>query len=406
MSSALVSLPAHQLLARLHALARRANAVEVDLLAHLGEVDARRLFLEEACSSMFVYCQRVLHFAEGVAYKRIHAARAVRRFPQLLDAVRRGDLHLTGVSLLAPQITTENCSELLAAAKHKSADEIRRLLADRQPRPDVTASMRRVAVPVVPKSVAASMAQERPALGVPDSSAASDSAKGGPENAATRGLAPASSAQVAPPAESPAHRAHSEPLGGERYCVRFMADQKLHAQLLELRALMRHQVPDGDLGKILARAVGVLLEQVRKRKFGESAAPRPEKPSNGRSTRQIPAAVRRAVAQRDGACCTYVSPKGMRCGAREFLEFHHTDPWARSRLHSVEGISLRCRAHNQYAARSDFGERHMARFRRRRGIQDDAHEEEAHSSRRAPSTQLDPDQVGAEQPGPGPPEVV
>ncbi|MEE8476265.1 MAG: hypothetical protein V3T01_12965, partial [Myxococcota bacterium] len=140
----------------------------------------------------------------------------------------------------------------------------------------------------------------------------------------------------------------------------------------ELRALMRHQIPDGDLGKILSEAVSLLLERVRKRKFGESAAPRairPSSPSNssdpkdGKSSRHIPAAIRRAVARRDAGRCAYRSPGGRRCRAREFLEFHHRDPWARARTHSIEGITLRCRAHNQYQARRDFGERHMAQFR-------------------------------------------
>jgi len=359
-----------------------------------------RLFLEEACSSMFVYCQRVLHFAEGVAYKRIHAARAVRRFPELLDAVRRGELHLTGLSLLAPQITTENSSELIAAAKHKSADEIRRLLADRQPRPHVAASMQRVATPIVPESVALPVAQEGPTPNVPDAVAAGGFAEGFGE-AGTRSIAQASSAPLAPATESPLHRAHSEPLGGERYCVRFTADRELHEQIQELRALMRHQVSDGDLGKILARAVGALLGQVRKRRFAESDAPRPAKPSDGRTSRQIPAAVRRAVARRDGGRCTYESAKGVRCGAREFLEFHHHDPWARSRVHSVSGISLRCRAHNQHAARRDFGERHMDRFRGRRANRVDAGHDGSKGAHRGGRPQLDLDQVRGERPREG-----
>ena len=74
------------------------------------------------------------------------------------------------------------------------------------------------------------------------------------------------------------------------------------------------------------------------------------------------------VAKRDSGRCTYVSPGGRRCGAREFLEFHHGDPWARTHAHSVDGIALRCRAHNQYAACRDFGERHMARFRKQNEV--------------------------------------
>lgn len=87
MSGLLAGLPNAQLLARVRDLVKRGNEAEAELLAHLGEVDARRLYLEEGCSSMFVWCQRVLHFAEGVAYKRIqvidfgerHMARFGRR---------------------------------------------------------------------------------------------------------------------------------------------------------------------------------------------------------------------------------------------------------------------------------------------------------------------------------------
>src|SRR5258706_10965963 len=99
MSGTLSGLPNAQLLARVRDLIQRGNQVEAELLAHLGEVDARRLYLEDGCPSMFAWCQRVLHFAEGVAYKRIQAARAARCHPELLDAVRRGDLHLTVVAL-------------------------------------------------------------------------------------------------------------------------------------------------------------------------------------------------------------------------------------------------------------------------------------------------------------------
>ncbi len=48
MASSLGSLPSDQFLSRLQSLIRRGNAVEAELLAHLGEVDARRLYLGEA----------------------------------------------------------------------------------------------------------------------------------------------------------------------------------------------------------------------------------------------------------------------------------------------------------------------------------------------------------------------
>jgi hypothetical protein len=144
MAEALARLPNGQLLDRVRALVQRGNGLEAELLAHLGEVDARQLYREEGCSSMFAWCQRVLHFADCVAYKRIQAARTARQFPEILETVRRGELHLTGVGLLAPKLTKDSCAELIRAARHCSADEIRKLLADREPKPVAAALIRRI----------------------------------------------------------------------------------------------------------------------------------------------------------------------------------------------------------------------------------------------------------------------
>jgi hypothetical protein len=358
--SGLNELSSDQLLARLLELVRRGRKLEADLIAHLAEVDGRRLYLREGCPSMFAYCVDVLRFAEAVAYKRIAAARAARRFPVILTALRSGGLHLTAVSLLAPQLTVENAAELLATAEHRTADEIRRMLADRRPKAGVVSLVKRVGQ--VPEKAEFEKAELGKESGLPASPAA-PSAK----------PAVAAAPVCGPP----------EPLGEERYLIRFTADGELYEQIQQLKALMRHQIPDGDVGKILAKAAAVLLKQVRAQKFGECSVPRAARSersaqvagveSAGRaepaitssSSRQIPASIRRAVSKRDDERCTFVSATGRRCGSRDFLEFHHCEPWARSRSHAIDGITLRCRAHNQYEAERDFGAKHMERFRRR-----------------------------------------
>jgi len=47
MAETLAGLPNAQLLGRVREPVQRGNAVEADLLAHLAEVDARRIYLEE-----------------------------------------------------------------------------------------------------------------------------------------------------------------------------------------------------------------------------------------------------------------------------------------------------------------------------------------------------------------------
>ena len=64
------------------------------LLAHLAEVDARRLYAPAGYPSMFAYCVEELRFSEESAYRRIQAARAAHRFPAIFAALAEGRLHL------------------------------------------------------------------------------------------------------------------------------------------------------------------------------------------------------------------------------------------------------------------------------------------------------------------------
>lgn len=115
---------------RLAAHQRRATA---RLVAAISEVDARRLYLQEGCSSIFAYCTRVLRLSEHAAYLRIASARLARRFPVVLERIADGSLTLTNARLLAPVLTAENHIELLDAARHKSKYDVEQLVAALRP---------------------------------------------------------------------------------------------------------------------------------------------------------------------------------------------------------------------------------------------------------------------------------
>lgn len=72
-------------------------------------------------------------------------------------------------------------------------------------------------------------------------------------------------------------------------------------------------------------------------------------------SRHIPRDVKRAVWQRDGGQCAFVSPGGQRCAERTFLEYHHVQTYADGGPATVANISLRCWRHNQYEAELIFG---------------------------------------------------
>ena len=157
-----------------------------------------------------------------------------------------------------------------------------------------------------------------------------------------------------------------EPLAPARYKVQFTASAELRDKLERLRALMRPSVPDGDLAAIVEQAVTEKLQRLEARRFARTGAPRKtlSQTATAPTTRRIPAAVRRAVYERDGGQCRYRDEQGRRCTAREGLEFHHRIPFGRGGDHSVANVALACKSHNGHMAEVDYGREAIARHRR------------------------------------------
>jgi 5-methylcytosine-specific restriction endonuclease McrA len=275
----LKSLRDEDLLRQLSQLVRQSRGVEADVVAHIGEVELRRLYAQEACSSMFEYCRRVLGLRENEAYLRITVARAARENPALLDMLRDGRLHLSGIARRAPHLTRQSSETVLRRASGMSHREIRELVCELEPKPDVASSVRRLPQRPAPGGVGSRQ------LGTPR-------VESGAVNLETRVGTPARPAVV-------------EPLAPARYQVRFTTP----------------------------------------------------------SSRHIPAAVRRAVHERDEGRCAYRDRFGRRCARRHDLEFHHKHPFARGGDHSALNLTLMCRAHNTLLTEQDYGEDVMARFR-------------------------------------------
>jgi 5-methylcytosine-specific restriction endonuclease McrA len=81
----------------------------------------------------------------------------------------------------------------------------------------------------------------------------------------------------------------------------------------------------------------------------------------------IPAAVRRAVWERDGDHCTWPLDGSGCCGSTHRLELDHIVPWAEWGPSTVENLRVVCGRHNALAARRAFGERVMSRYLGRTG---------------------------------------
>ena len=347
---------------------RRAVAAH---LARIAEFDRRRLYLEHGCASMYRYCVERLRLSEDAAVQRIRAARTALAFPAIFAAVADGRLNLSTVVLVSGRLTKANAAGLLAAVEHRTSKQVRRLLAERFGWPGMPgwAPAPRPEPAGVPG--AAAPATDLPVLKrVLDPSPLANPAGGTPPDPEPMRAEPVVSA-------SP-RRARLTPVGpGVSELVALLGEEAC-AQLEASRELLGHAVPSGDLAEVLERAIALQYEHLRRRRCGAANRPRASASAGGATTRprasaiadaaaqrpsanprHIPAAVRRAVWERDGGRCAFVSADGHRCGERSRLELDHVVPVARGGRAEPGNLRLLCRAHNQHAAEREFGPGHV-----------------------------------------------
>ena len=342
------------LVASTRSLAARSCTVEAELLVHLGEIDRRRLYLDFAFPSMFAFCVGELGFSEDAAYNRISVARAGRRWPAVVEALRLGQVHLAGLRLLAPRLTDGNNRDVLSLAARKSKREIEEIVARLAPQPPAEELIRKLA------------GLSRAAAGGP--APAFDSALVPPLKAAAHAAAAQASWADGAAAQPQERRAVVTPLSAETFKFQFTGSRALRDKLRQAQDLLRHRIPNGDLAAVIERAVEVLIEAVQKERFATGRKPRngSRRGAGGPPSRHIPASIKRAVFERDGGRCTFRDERGRRCAETGALEFDHRNGFARTHLHDVDGIRLLCRPHNQHVAEQLYGRAFMEQARRPR----------------------------------------
>jgi len=339
-----------QLLDGLQGALRAQRCTLAELIAHLGEVEERRLHLLAAHGSMFSYCVGQLGMSEDEACRRIDLARLARKFPLLFGELASGRINLSVALLLKPVLTPDNHLELIAAARGASLRTAREMLAARFPSPDVPSRIRKLPERLVAHARAAQAAlSAHPALqqspNFPSQATAANVAHSVPApvgdvvpacitrsgDTAGTTTAPARSSLAQPPPSpelefgsgagvrvqsllqgpptppgpshtparaglpryaSPGQRSDQQridPLSAERYRIQFTADASLKQKLELARDLLRHSHPSGDLAPIVSRAVDLLLQELLQRRFGARRKDAPHR--SARTTcRTVPAA--------------------------------------------------------------------------------------------------------------------
>jgi len=202
---------------------------------------------------------------------------------------------------------------------------------------------------------------------------------------------------------SVATRDEVEPLSPERSRIHVNVSRQFTRKLEAARMGLGHSIPNATIEQALEVALDLLLEKQAKArgqvKRPPSIAPTPtasatakeqQTPSDSLpsisnsssasappilapTTREpfhrrtgpretIPAAVRRAVWDRDDGRCTWPLDGGGRCGSTQRLELDHVVPWGKDGRPTEANLRLLCHCHNALAAQQEFGARLMKRY--------------------------------------------
>jgi hypothetical protein len=324
------STSAHDLDRRLADLVRSERHLVTRFVIELAGFASRELYRELGYTSLFYYCVRQLGLSKSSAFRRSEVARLIARFPLIADRLTQGQLSIRALVELREVLTEENHIGVLARAEGMSQEQAQLLAVEYRPKPIPKDLVRRLPMPPAPlAAVAAVSAKTKPAPPPP-------------EVVKPLAVVAAVSAETKPPPRPPEV---VKPLTPELRRLNVTVTADFVDELEQVRVALSHKFPDGNFEQVVREAFKLVLERDRKRKAltdgprvptdeprvstGETPAPtirlsaptdQPTAPIDlscapsdacrrseipAANDRYVPAAVKRAVWERDQARCTW-----------------------------------------------------------------------------------------------------
>lgn len=285
---------------RLPRLVRHERKLMALVLEHIAEVDRRRLYLDWGFSSLFVYLVQELKYSEASANRRMSAARALHKMPELLQDVEVGSLNLSQISIVqatirneekakGEKIPIEQRKEIYESVRSKNQIQTQKILDEKLP-------VQEPSTPVVEK-------YKR-----------DDSVE-----------------------------------------VTLRIPRELFAKLKEVKDLYSHVAPGAgwlQLLDLMANDVKKLRDPKRETRAR----------SVKNSTRRLAVAevkvsrpIRRLVFQRDLGKCQHQHPDGSKCGSTFQVEVDHIQLRFAGGTDEFDNLQVLCRVHNQEKYRRNAG---------------------------------------------------
>lgn len=350
-----------ELLSKFELLVKQEKEATAFVVAHLAEIDKRKLFAEAGYSSLFNYITQKYHYSQSAAYRRIQAARLSLRFPKIIEYLKDGRLNLITISLIEPYLKEENKEDILSRVFYKSTREVEIFISSISERQKEI----RDRIRMLPQLI---QTQET----LIEDQRTNEKGKAFSEGTMIK------TAQILTPSAG-------SKVSERRVKVEFCANETLTKKIERAKQILRHQYPQGRLEDIFNEALEHLLEKKDpERKMARVEKKQPEQktdisrpklashsanqgskevhvkeksfePSVLRvNSRYIPEKLKLEIYKRDHGQCSYMSKDGKHCQEKNFLEMDHVEPFALGGKSTQDNLRLLCRLHNQYRSQKIF----------------------------------------------------
>ena len=267
-TSTVGALSDRELLRQTSTLVRHERHLLGAVIDHLAEIEARRLYLQRGCSSLFDYAVRELGFSDPAAARRIGAVRLCADQPDARERLRDGSLTLSaaaelqwafdrqrrrgsisGTASRAPVGSAPGNAAATEEPGAASAPAVPASLA-----PSGAAALDDSAADAMPPRTSAPPASPPLVLDAAGRQKLMEDAAGKSARQVRRMLA-----DLDPELAVPADR--MRPLGDGRYELKALIDADCHQGLEQLRGLLSHVDPRMTIGQLVGRVVQEALDR-------------------------------------------------------------------------------------------------------------------------------------------------
>jgi 5-methylcytosine-specific restriction endonuclease McrA len=301
---------------RLHQLVRNERKITDEILEHINLMETFRGFAELGFSSMYAYLTTGLGYSEDAAYRRLAAARLLKKSPLIKEKIKNGKLNLTQAAKI--QTLTKNYSDseeierIVSLVENKSLFETETVLATE--------------LGVIPKM--------------------SENLKPQKDNSVRIEIT-FSEEQFKKLQTVKSLLSHQCPNNSLLETLEELCDQFLSKHALKPIAPATKVAEDVAGEKIDALDANNLKKNERKNISDKpTQCLRVTKASQKAKSRYIPINIRRAIYRRAQGKCEFVGKENLHCESTYQLQFDHKIPLSLHGGSELENTRLLCRTHN------------------------------------------------------------